>query len=249
MNFQSLNANTHLLQIQHNTSLHLALLHILKHLCQILHLLQPVVRLHNTPCRKLQRLNGLLPVTNGRAHNLQLLSNHQMCHRSLNRHRLALGDTNTHARAPKPQQLHTLRIRLIIRRRHDRGMRAQSTSKLSHLLRDILSLIDGDEVLSAQLEDEVFLGGVVDADDAVTNGFGGQLDSEMAEAATGAHDDDPLAGFGVGLAEGGVDGQAGAEHGGGGGGVEAVGDRGHVVGGGEDVLLEGAGGVIAGDFL
>jgi hypothetical protein len=71
----------------------------------------------------------------------------------------------------------------------------------------------------------------------------------MAQAAACSRDDDPGAGLGVCFAERRVDGYAGAEEGCGGCGVEGIGDGGDVVCGREDVLLECAGGVVAGYFL
>jgi hypothetical protein len=71
----------------------------------------------------------------------------------------------------------------------------------------------------------------------------------MAQAAACSRDDDPGAGLGVCFAERRVDGYAGAEEGRGGCGVEGIGDGSDVVCGGEDVLLECAGGVVAGYFL
>jgi hypothetical protein len=73
--------------------------------------------------------------------------------------------------------------------------------------------------------------------------------SEMAQSTARAHDDDEVAALGVGLAQRCVYSYTCAEQGRGGCRVEAVWDGGDVVCGAEDVLLEGAWGVVARDFL
>lgn len=49
-------------QIQNNSSLQLAVFHLLEHAGQRLHLLGPVVRLDDSTCREIQRLDSLRPV-------------------------------------------------------------------------------------------------------------------------------------------------------------------------------------------
>jgi hypothetical protein len=48
---------------------------------------------------------------------------------------------------------------------------------------EIRGSVQGDEMLGSTLHYQIFLGGMVDADDAVADGAGGELDSEVAEAA------------------------------------------------------------------
>jgi hypothetical protein len=48
----------------------------------------------------------------------------------------------------------------------------------------------------------------VDADYALREACGGELDCDVAEAAAGAEDGDPLPGLGAAFAQGGVDGDA-----------------------------------------
>lgn len=73
--------------------------------------------------------------------------------------------------------------------------------------------------------------------------------SKMTQSTTRTHDDDEAAALGVGLAQCCVHGHTCTEQGRGGCRVEAVWDGGDVVCGAEDVLLEGARGVVARDFL
>lgn len=88
----------------------------------------------------------------------------------------------------------------------------------------------------------------INANNAERHTSGGQLHSQMAQPATCAEDGDELAGLGARFAQGCIGGYARAEHRRCGGRVEGVGDRGYVVGRAEDVLLEGAGGVVAADL-
>jgi hypothetical protein len=104
-------------------------------------------------------------------------------------------------------------------------------------------------MLGATFYHQILLARVVDADDAVADAAGAELHCQMAQAAASARYNDPIARLCVCFSERRVDCYAGAEEGRGGGGVEATGDGRYVVCGGEDVLLECAGGVVAADFL
>ena len=73
-------------------------------------------------------------------------------------------------------------------------------------------------MFGATVERQLALLRRIDPDDAVGHAARRELAGEVAEPAAGAGDDDPLAGFGGGAAEGGVGCDAGAEEGGGGGG-------------------------------
>lgn len=71
----------------------------------------------------------------------------------------------------------------------------------------------------------------------------------MAEAASCAHDNNPVARLSVSLAQGGVNGDAGAEEGSGGCRVQTVWDGSNIVCGRKDVLLESSWSVVSGNFL
>jgi len=72
---------------------------------------------------------------------------------------------------------------------------------------------DVDEVFGTGFHDKFLLWAVVYTDDAESHATGGELDGDVAEAPTRTGDDDPLAGFGIWAAEGGVGGYTGTEHG------------------------------------
>ena len=78
-----------------------------------------------------------------------------------------------------------------------------------------------------------------DGADTETHG-GGVLDGKVTESSAGTGEDDPVADDGVGVLDGAVDGDTGAEDGGGLSRVDAVGDGGDVADVGLDVLGEGA---------
>lgn len=98
--------------------------------------------------------------------------------------------------------------------------------------------------------------------------YRGNLDAQVTESSTGAcwmlvsdrkqhstmkrrihtHNGNPLTADGTALAQRGVDGHATAQHGRGRGAVEAIGDGCDVICRAEDVLLEGAGGVVSRDL-
>jgi hypothetical protein len=73
--------------------------------------------------------------------------------------------------------------------------------------------------------------------------------SKMTQSTARTHNDDEAAALGIGLAQRCVHGHARTEQRSGGCRVEAVWDGGDVVCGTEDVLLEGARGIVARDFL
>lgn len=100
----STSSHPHLVrQINHNTSLQLLLIHLLKHTRQLIQLLNPIMRLHNAPGRKLHRLNRLLPGPDRGADNLQRLTNHDSSIRASNGLHIALGDADAHHAAAKAE--------------------------------------------------------------------------------------------------------------------------------------------------
>lgn len=224
-------------------------MHLLKHFSQVLHLLRPIMRLNNAPGRKLHRLNRLLARAHRRPHNRQRLANQQPRRRRLHRHNVAFRDPHTHHTPTEAQQVSRLAVRIVVRSAHNNGVRAVPTRQRGYRVDERLGAVDGDEVLRARLEHNVLFARVVDPDDAVADAARGELHGEMAQAAACAHDDNPVAGLGVGFAERGVDGYAGAEERRGGSGVQSVWDGRDIVSWREDVLLECAWGVVSADFL
>ena len=144
-------------------------------------------------------------------HNRQLIIQQRKRFRSLNRRPIILRYPQTYQRSSEPQKANTLIIRL--RRRRTRNHRLHSTRCYPpHLRSDILicrKLGEVHESISTEALAEGFFGAVVDGYYAGADRFG-ELDSEVAETAPRASDEDPVAVFGVGAFEGCVDSDAAA---------------------------------------
>jgi len=114
-------------------------------------------------------------------------------------------------------------------------MRALPIANPYHLPRNILRLRKIDKRLTAQFHTEIALVvTAVDAHDAHAHCFG-ELHAHVADAASGAREDGPVAWLEAGFAKGGVDGAAAAHDGAGGEVVDAVWDAGGVAGGAKDI--------------
>lgn len=86
------------------------MVHLLKYLGQLFHLLLPVVHLDNAPRRQVQTLNRVPTVTDRRANDTCLLGNKHAGIRSLDSYRLVLRDTDANEAATEAQQVHRLSI-------------------------------------------------------------------------------------------------------------------------------------------
>lgn len=90
---------------------------------------------------------------------------------------------------------------------------------------------------------------MVQSDDAVTEAGGCHLHGQMTQATAGAEHGDVAAGYAVGFAQGGVDGDTCAEERSCSGGVESLWDRRNIVGRPDHVLLESSWMVVSADLL
>lgn len=117
-------------QINDHPPLQLLRIHLLEHICQLVQLLHPIVRLHDPPRCELHRLNRLLPCPHRAPHNLQRLRNHDTCIRAANRLHIALGDTDAHHPATEAQQIDRIVVRALVRGAHHDGVRAVTPCEL-----------------------------------------------------------------------------------------------------------------------
>ena len=239
-----------LLQIQHHSALQLASLHVPEDLLEVVHLPDLDLGLDHAPGGHFQGLLGVSLVADGAADDLDHLEDEQGRRSGLDADHIAFRDADTDESAADSQGQESGGIGGVVGVDDDGGLGADAVGDLLDLLAELLAGrgLRIEEVLGAALEDEVLLGGDVDADDAQPEAAAGQLDGDVAESAAGAAHDQPVAGLGLAALDGGVGGQAGAQHGRGVLAGDAIRDGRDVVRGRQRVLLEGAGRVVAGDL-
>lgn len=138
------------------------------------------MRTHDASRRKVERINRLLAIPDCRPHHLQRLCDHETGQRALDGDGIVLGDADADDAAAEAEQVERGGVGGVVGGEDEHGVGAQAVGRVLDGGHDVRGLVDGDEVLGAALEDNVLLGRVVDADDAVPDGAGGELHGEMA---------------------------------------------------------------------
>lgn len=177
------------------------------------------MHLNNTPSSKLHSLNSLPPTPNRRPRNSPLLANHRNRERRRNSLRVIFRHADADKGTIKTQQRQRLRIRRIHSRTDNRRVSAQPIRQRMNVLRQRGAIIvprelrDVHEMLRPGFLDEFFFAAMIDADYPQAHPPARELHCEVAEAAAGAGDYDPLSGPRVAALQCGVYGYAGAEEG------------------------------------
>jgi len=184
------------------------------YLGQSIHLLEPVVRLDDTPGSEVQDLDGLAPVADRDGRDGLQLRHHGGRIGFVDGHMLPFGHTDADQGTAETQEIQGLRISPIAGGANDDGTGAETARDFLHLFGDgsVVVLRQVDEGLRARVAHDLLLAAGVDADDAMRHAPRRQLHGDVAEPTAGAADDDPLPRFGAGFAQGGECRDASAEH-------------------------------------
>ena len=157
-------------QINHHPPLQLLRIHLPKHIRQRAHPLDPVMRLHDAPSRKLDRFNRLLARPHRRPDNLQRLGDQNPRIRRPDGFHVALGDADADHAAAEAQQVDRDVVRALVRGAYYDGVGAVAAGHGFDGVGERVGAVEGEEVLGAAGQDEVFFRRVVDADYAVADG-------------------------------------------------------------------------------
>lgn len=184
------------------------------YLGQLVHSLEPVVRLDDTPGSEIQDLDGLAPVTDRDGRDGLQLRHHGGRIGFLDWHVLPLGHPHADQDTAETQEIHGLRVSSVAGGADDDGAGAEPARDFLDLLGDggVVVFCQVDEGFRTRVPHDLLLAAGVDADDAVRHAPRRQLHGDVAEPTAGAADDDPLPGFGAGFAQSCIGRDTGAQH-------------------------------------